>query len=132
MVLLNLLRMGVVSLPRFFPLLWGLIFGFTALTVGVAQLGLPVQGIIGVLLVAILATEVLASRRASAPVGHRYLFTALGIIAVAGAFSASDASRAWCDPSNPVFQGHAIWHLPNGVGIFFAHLHYRQFRALYR
>ena len=60
-----------------------------------------------------------------------YLFGSLAVIAVAGAFSASDASRLWCDPSRHVFQGHAIWHVLNGIGLPLAFLHYRQFRALY-
>ena len=130
-LLLNLARIGTLSTLRFFPVLWALIFGLTVLTVGVAKLGLPVQGIIGVLLLGTLVTEAIATRRSSVPVGHRYLFGSLAVIAVAGAFSASDASRLWCDRSNHVFQGHAIWHVLNGIGIPLAFVHYRQFRARY-
>ena len=130
-LLLNLVRMRTLSVAKFFPLLWALIFGLTALTVGVAKLGLPVQGIIGVLLLATLITEGIATRRSTTPVTHRFLFGSLLAIAIAAGFSASDASRAWCDPSNHVIQGHAIWHLIDAVGIVLAHFHYRQFRSQY-
>ena len=128
-LLLNVVRMGSLAARRLFPTLWALIVGLTVLTVVVAKVGLPVQGIVALLLLAALVTEVIASRRASAPVLHRFLFGGLGFIAVAGVFSASDASRAWCTPANHVLQGHAIWHVLNAVGILLAHFHYRQFRA---
>lgn len=130
-LILNLVRMGTLSKQRLFPVLWAVIFGLTAFTVLVAKAGLPVQGIIGVMLVGILATEVIASRRSATPVKHTYLFASLALIVVAGSFSASDASRAWCDPTSHVFQGHAIWHVICAVSIAAAHVHYRQFRALF-
>lgn len=130
-LILNLVRMGSLSKERMFPVLWGVIFGLTAITVVVAKLGLPVQGIIGVLLIGTLITEVIASKRASIPVGHKYLFGSLALITIAGAFSASDASRAWCDPSSHILQGHAIWHVICATGIALAHVHYRQFRSAF-
>jgi hypothetical protein len=127
-VLLNLLRMSVISAARFFPFLWASIFGLTGLTVLVAKLSLPVQGIIGVLLLVALVTEVLATRRAQVKPKHLFLVAALVALGTGAAFSASDASGAWCDPSRHVIQGHAIWHLLTAVGIGFAHFHYRQFQ----
>jgi hypothetical protein len=128
-LLLNLLRMGAVSAARFFPFLWASIFGLTGVTVLVAKLGLPVQGIIGVLLLAGLATEWVATKRAPGKVSHGYLFAALAALAIGAAFSASDASGAWCVPARHVVQGHAIWHLFTAVGVGLAHFHYRQFQS---
>lgn len=130
-LLLNLVRMGSLAKERLFVTLWVSIFALTALTVVVAKVGLPVQGIIGVLLLGTLVTEFLASKRATSPVVHKYLFLSLGLIGVAGAFSASDASRAWCDRSSHVFQGHAIWHMICAAGIAAAFVHYKQFRAAF-
>lgn len=130
-LLLNLVRMGSLAKERLFVVLWVSIFALTGLTVVVAKLGLPVQGIIGALLVGTLVTEFLATKRATVPVAHKYLFGSLALIFIAGAFSASDASRAWCDPSSHVFQGHAIWHVICAAGIAVAHVHYRQFRAAF-
>jgi hypothetical protein len=128
-LLLNFVRLGKLPSAKLFPVLWLSIGALTLLTVGVAKLGLPVQGIIGLLLLGILVTEALASRRAQGTVAHRYLFGALGVIFVAALFSAADGARVFCTPANHVIQGHAIWHVLNGVGIVLAHFHYRQFRA---
>lgn len=128
-LLLNLLRMGRVSAARFFPLLWGAIIALTALTVGVAKAGLPVQGIIAVLLVGALVTEVLASKHATSPVGYRFLVLALVALGIGATLSGLDASGKWCDPTNHVIQGHALWHCCTAVGVTLAHLHYRQFQA---
>jgi hypothetical protein len=130
-LLLNLLRMGTIKVERFFKILWVSIFALTGITVVVAKLNLPVQGIVALLLVGILVTEGIAAKRSTEQRTWKYLAGALGFIFVAGIFSASDASRAWCDRHDHVFQGHAIWHVLNGFGITLAHFHYRQFRGLY-
>lgn len=130
-LLLNLVRLGALKKDWLFRALYALILGLTGVTVVVAKLGLPVQGIVALMLVGVLLTEGLASLRASERVAHRFLFGALAFIFVAGLFSASDASGAWCVPGNHVFQGHAIWHVLNAVGIVFAHFHYRQFRLAF-
>lgn len=131
-LLLNVLRMGKLAVATFFRTLYVTIFAMTGVTVLIAKLGLPVQGIILVMIVLTLVTEVLATRAATAPVRHRALAVCLVFIAIAAAFSAADASRAWCDPADHVFQGHAIWHVLGTVAIGFAHVHYRQFAGLFR
>lgn len=131
-LLLNLLRLGKVAKETFFRTLYVTIFGLTALTVAVAKMHLPVQGIVGVMIVLILITETLASRASSGPVNHRWLAASLVFIAVAAAFSASDASGARCDPQDHVFQGHAIWHVLGSISLGLAHFHYRQFVAIFR
>lgn len=130
-VMLNLVRMGTLSKQRLFPVLWSSIFGLTVLTVGIAKAGLPVQGIIAVLLVGALVTEFIASKRSPIPVKHAWLFGSLVLIVIAGSFSASDASRAWCDRSSHWLQGHAVWHMICALGIAAAHVHYRQFRTAF-
>jgi hypothetical protein len=127
LVLLNLIRLGTLAKEKLFVALWPSIAGFTAITVVVAKLALPVQGIIAVLLAVAIATEALASRKQSA--GHGWFYATLLFIAVAGAFSASDASRTWCDPSSHVLQGHAVWHVLAAVSLVLSLMHYRQFRA---
>lgn len=131
-LLLNLLRMGKVSPDAFFRTLYVSIFGLTAFTVLIAKLGLPVQGIVLVMIALTLVTEVFATRASKVKVSHRALAGCLIFITVAAGFSASDASGARCDPTDHVFQGHAIWHVLGSVAIAFAHFHYRQFVALFR
>lgn len=124
---LNLVRMGKLPGRRFFPVLWPSIFGFTLLTVVVAKLGLPVQGIVLALVALTLATEVLASRALPVPT-HRWFFLTLAIITVATACSVADASRLFCTPTNHVIQGHAAWHALGSGALLSSYFHYRQFR----
>lgn len=128
-LLLNLVRLELLSKERLFPVLWASIIGLTVFTVVVAKASLPVQGIVAVMLVAGIVTEAWATVKRKSQV--RWFLGALAFIAVAGAFSASDVSRRWCDPTDHVFQGHAIWHVLNAVGIGLAYVHYRQFKALF-
>ena len=125
---LNLIRLGVLRKERIFVTLWPAIAFFTLLTVAVAKLGLPVQAIIGGLLLGAIATEVLASRRSASPVQHRYFGMALGTIGMAGTFSALDVSRTWCQPENLVLHGHAVWHVLSALALLWSYLYYRQFR----
>jgi hypothetical protein len=120
---LNLARLGAV--PRSGRIFWPAVLVLTGLTVAVARAGLPVQGIIALLIAAILATEALASR--ARPARHGAFFLSLALIAAAAAFSAADASRLWCDPSNHWIQGHAIWHALGAAALFASFFHYRQF-----
>ena len=131
-LLLNLLRMGKLGAYKLFGTLYVSIAALTIFTVVIAKFHLPVQGIVVFLLVATLTTEVLASRAAKAPVGHGFLGISLAFIAVAFSFSASDATGLRCDPKDHLFPGHAIWHVFGSVSIAFAHLHYRQFKSLFR
>ncbi len=126
-LLLNLVRLGYVQKTALFKLLWGSIIALTAFTVVVAKLNLPVQAIVAVLLLGGVATEAIATLKHKTQV--RWFLGALALIAVAGVFSASDVSRRWCDPTDHVFQGHAIWHVLNAFGIGLAYVHYRQFKA---
>ncbi len=128
-VLLNLVRLGVVAKQRLFAVLWASVASLTVLTVVIAKLSLPVQGIIVVLLVGTVVTEAGAFMKQRGQL--RWFGSALAFIAVAAVFSGSDVSRRWCDPSDHLLQGHAIWHVFNAVGIGLAYLHYRQFRALF-
>ncbi|MBE2254306.1 MAG: ceramidase domain-containing protein [Myxococcus sp.] len=126
-ILLNLIRLGVVAKAALFKLLWSTIIGLTVFTVVVAKLNLPVQGIVAVMLFGALGTEVAATLKHRTQV--RWFLAALLFIAVAAAFSGSDVSRRWCDPTDHVFQGHAIWHVLDAIGIGLAYVHYRQFKA---
>lgn len=131
-LLLNLVRMGKVNADTFFRTLYITIFALTGFTVLVAKLHLPIQGIVGIMVLLTLVTEVLASRASKVPVNHKWLAGCLVFIAAAAAFSASDASGARCDPHDHLFPGHAIWHVLGSVSIGLAHFHYRQFVNLFR
>ncbi len=129
LVVLNGVRLGVVSAPSTFAWLWSLVALFTVLTVVVAKAtAFPVQGIIGILILVVLLTEALASRREGGTTAHGQLFAGLALMAIAGVFSGADVSRTWCDPTGHFWQGHAIWHVFSALGMIPTYLHYRQFR----
>jgi len=125
---LNLLRMGLVKKEKLFLTLWPGIVGFTVLTVVVAKVGLPVQGIVGLLIVLTLITEVLARRKATGRTENLALGVTLVLIAVAAGFSGADASRAFCTPEDHLLQGHAIWHVLGAGALLASYFHYRQFK----
>lgn len=127
---LNLVRMGALKKEALFKTLWISVFAFTGLTVAVAKAGLPIQGIIGLLIGTALVTEVLAVKRSSVKGQHRYFAATLFFIAIAAGFSGADASRAFCDRES-LIQGHAIWHCLGATALYFSYFHYRQYKALF-
>lgn len=131
-LLFNVVRMGKLAASSFFKTLYLSIFGLTAFTVVVAKLSLPIQGIVLVMIVLTLVTEVLASRVSKEKIRYGALAGCLLFITAAAAFSASDASGLRCDPKDHLFQGHAIWHVLGSIAIAFAHFHYRQFVGFFR
>ncbi|MGC4118030.1 MAG: ceramidase domain-containing protein [Myxococcales bacterium] len=123
---LNLVRLGRVTVPSLMRWFWPAVVAFTVLTFLVARANLPVQPIVMVLLAAVLGTEAVAARSEHGT-SRRWWYLALGLIAVAAAFSFADVSRLWCDPGNHVVQGHALWHLLGAGALFASFFHYRQF-----
>ena len=51
---------------------------------------------------------------------------ALALISAGAVFSLLDVTRTWCDPTHPVLQGHAIWHVLSALSLGAAFLHFRQ------
>lgn len=122
---LNLARLGWLAPGALRRRFAQLVVGTTALTVAVDFLGVPIQGIVLLLIVAIVASELWLQRRAN-PVPLPFFLLAMGLIGAAAAFSVLDVTRTWCDPSHPFLQGHAIWHVLSAASLLAAYLHYRQ------
>jgi hypothetical protein len=123
---LNLRRLGFLDAATWWPRFWQLVAATTALTVAIDFLEVPIQGIVFLLIVAIAASELWLHRRAG-PYPLRAFGLALAAITTGAVFSALDVTRAWCDPTHPVLQGHAIWHALSALCLFAAFFHYRQF-----
>ena len=109
-------------------IVFGLAFA-TVLTLIFRRLDLPIQTLVGFLVLAMLGTEVIAWLRRSAPIRYRYFVLSLGLIAVAATFSALDASRVFCDPDH-FLQGHAIWHVLSALSLLASFKFYDQFAPL--
>jgi hypothetical protein len=85
--------------------------------------GVMIQYTVAVAAVVILVTELLARKKEPAPGSMGMFWTAAAVMVVAECFSLSDASRLWCDPTNHVLQGHAVWHTVGGLGMALTYLY---------
>jgi hypothetical protein len=124
-LLINLVRLGALVRERAVAAYLIGLCALTALTPLCRMAGLPVQGIIATLVLAILATEWRAGRIA-AP-ARRMFFLALGLLGAAATCSALDVTRTLCDPHHPFLQGHAIWHVLSALSVYATWRFYRQF-----
>ncbi len=95
----------------------------------VFETGVPIQGLIVVLIVLMLGQEATLSRGAARAANYATYGAALALLAAAGAFSAADVTRLWCDPHNHWLQGHAIWHLLSASSLAALYLFYEALPA---
>jgi hypothetical protein len=122
LIALNLVRLGVLPRERFWPAYATSVVAFTALTVALRFTPFPIQGIVFVLILAIVATELM---QRAAGLDRRLFWASLATLTVAAGFSAADVTGAFCAPENHVVQGHAIWHVLGATSLVFAAFHYR-------
>lgn len=128
LITLNLRRLGLLEARAWRRAFWLLVAVTTALTVAIDFLGVPIQGIVFALIVAIAVSEAWLWQRERGG-SHGMFLLALALIAAGGVFSALDLTRTWCDPWHPYLQGHAFWHVLSALCLFAAYFHYRQFEA---
>jgi hypothetical protein len=86
-----------------------------------SETSIPIQSLVAGLVAVILVQEYGIYRQSSAsdpPTERGLLYLALGLMAVAVAFSLADLSRVWCDPSNHWLQGHSVWHLLTALALY--------------
>lgn len=104
------------------------VLAMTVLTAAFDFTGLPIQALVFVGIVAVVAAEVrLSLRDPKAHLGA--LAASAGLMACAGVFSLLDVTRTWCLPDHAFLQGHAIWHVLSAFGLLAAFFHYRQFEG---
>lgn len=123
----NAARIGWVNSEKVKKGVW-ILSGVTTLLSGIAaKYGMRLQPVIMILILLILITEVMATKRATRKVQHKYLGLSLFFLGIGSAFSASDVTRRFCDPDNHWIQGHALWHYFGSLALFFSIFHFRQF-----
>lgn len=123
----NFARAKWIPAEKVRKITWILTAATTALSSIVDRFGFPIQGLVVILIVLILATEVVASKKATRKFSRKYLGLALLFLGIGVSFSASDVTRKFCDPYNHWIQGHAIWHLCGAIALYFSIHYYRQF-----
>jgi hypothetical protein len=126
---LNLVRLGRLSRHRFWSVYATSVVALTGLTVALRFTSFPIQGVVFVLILAIVATEFM--QRPQAGLDRRLFLAALATLAVAAGFSAADLTGVFCDPDDHFVQGHAIWHVLGALSLVFAAFFYRRFPDLW-
>jgi len=122
LIALNLVRLGALSRERFWPVYATSVVALTALTIALRFTPFPIQGIVFVAILAIVATELL---QRTPGIDRRFFWASLATLTVGAGFSAADVTGAFCEPGNHVVQGHAIWHLLGAASLVLAAFHYR-------
>jgi hypothetical protein len=87
----------------------------------VSQTTIPIQVLVGVLILVILGQELALHRGREADVveaDYGPFYLALILLAGAAAFSLADVTRVWCNPQNHWVQGHAVWHLLTASSLY--------------
>jgi hypothetical protein len=114
----NALRLGWIGAGRQTAFFVGGVLASSALVPVLFEAGIPIQGIVLLLMLAMIAQELQLRRRDEVRPAHRFWWTALALIAAAAIFSALDLTRIWCDPANHWLQGHALWHLLSAASLY--------------
>jgi hypothetical protein len=99
---------------------------FSAAVPVLFELGVPIQGLVFALIVAIVAVELALLARTPDRSAYGWFFAALALITLGAVFSVLDVTRTWCDPHSWL-QGHALWHLLSAASLYAL---FRFYRAL--
>jgi len=98
-----------------------------------SMIGLPIQLLVLLLILAALTQEFIIYRRvqklerAKIMPNYKALRQCIGLLVAGLACSLLDATRIWCNPSDHIIQGHAAWHLLSASGLYSAFFFYEQF-----
>jgi hypothetical protein len=119
----NALRLGWIEPRRRWPFLLAGVGGLSASVPLVSETAVPIQSLVAVLILVILAQELSIRRRSRAvgfgfAAGYRSFAAALLLLSAAGVASLADVTRTWCDPTNHWVQGHALWHLLSAGALY--------------
>ena len=80
------------------------------------------QSLIGVAAALYLYSEVKVIKQQEAN-KNIFLYLSVIFITTGSVFSFLDLTRTLCDPTNHLFQGHALWHILSGLGLGFLIYH---------
>jgi hypothetical protein len=115
---LNARRLGRIAPGRETIAYLGGVALCSALVPVLFEAGVPIQGLVGILVLAMIGQELALRRRHGAHPAHRWWWTALALIALASLCSLLDLTRVWCDPADHWLQGHAAWHLLSAASLY--------------
>ena len=114
----NALRLGWIAPGRQAAFFLGGVGSASALVVLGFESGVPIQGLVALLVLVAVGQELAWRRRHGALRAHRSWWAALALFAVAAAASLLDVTRSCCDPDDHWLQGHAAWHVLSALGLY--------------
>ena len=123
---INMVRMGFVergSIARTLAL--GVTVGCLLVLI-LYRLGVPIQGIVLLLTLTLIGTELRLMRSPERAPDYRFFYLMVVIMALASTFSVLDVTRILCEPGNHLFQGHATWHILSSLGMAAGYLFYER------
>jgi hypothetical protein len=95
-------------------------------------LGLPVQSIVAVLILATLGQEWWLHRRVyqlhpQLQPNMSNFYRAFILLFVAFGCSMADLTRVWCNPNNHIMNGHSMWHILTSIVLYLLFKFHKQF-----
>ena len=124
---MNARRLGWIGPQRELAVEAGGVVAFSAAVPPLFELGVPIQGLVLVLILAIVAQELVLRARSASRAAYPWFWTGLALIGAGAVCSALDVTRVWCDPTSRWLQGHATWHLLSAASLYAL---FRFYRAL--
>ncbi len=122
----NALRLGWIQAKSKVAFFWAGVLFFSALVPLLWWLGAPFQGLVFLLILAIIYQEWSAHRNVGAAGSYRLFGLALLLMTIGALFSLSDVTRVWCDPKNHWLQGHALWHVFTAAALYALYRYHAQ------
>jgi hypothetical protein len=124
--LLNMRRLGWISVENQVKYFLAFIVFFTALTPVVHFLGLPIQGIVFIHVIFFIWSEFKLRNLNKFKPNYKWLYLGLFFIIIAISNTLLDLTRTICDPHG-WYQGHAVWHLLSAIAVACTYPFFRQF-----
>lgn len=122
---INLERSGI-KLKNPMKTYWMLSIGLTLLTIPTYMMNIPIQGIVLVNIIAVVFMELRLYFQSGQQLPIKNFLIGMSALFIGATFSALDATRTMCDPTNHVVQGHALWHCFTSMMSLFVFWHYQE------
>ena len=126
-LVLNLVRLGWLRADLGRLAYAALVILATAGVLAGRSLRLPYQGLIAIIALLIIGTE-LAMPRRERPASRASFWSSVLLLLAAQTSSLLDLTRLWCDPDDHVLQGHAVWHVLSAAAIVSLYRYYAGLR----
>ncbi len=115
---------------NFFATFWFFMFLNTFIFLSFGIFNQPVQIIMLMNALPIMALDIIAGAREGHVKEYKYFILSTTLLIIAQGFAILDIQRIYCKPDNLWLHGHVIWHLLGGFAMLFAGLHMEKIMKL--